>query len=97
MKTVTLTPPVYEVPIGRPRKKRSRSMLEADDEVEKDAKLTRKYRSVVCSVCQNIGHNARTCKGQRAQTQQQLELIKHKANINLEVNKLEVKAKVVVA
>jgi hypothetical protein len=59
----TLTPPLYHTPIGRPRKKRTRSTLEVDDDIGRGGKLSRKMKTLRCSKCNNFGHNARTCNG----------------------------------
>ncbi|KAI3817247.1 hypothetical protein L1987_11036 [Smallanthus sonchifolius] len=59
-----LTPPLHHTPIGRPRKKRIRNQAELEDEMDMGGKLSRKYRSVTCSKCKNLGHNSRSCKGQ---------------------------------
>ncbi|CAI9261781.1 unnamed protein product [Lactuca saligna] len=61
----TLLPPKHHVPIGRPKKKRRRSAMEVEDLV-KGNQLSRAQKSVTCSKCNKIGHDARTCKGQKA-------------------------------
>ncbi|CAI9286511.1 unnamed protein product [Lactuca saligna] len=61
----TLLPPKHHVPIGRPKKKRRRSAMEVEDLV-KGNQLSRAQKSVTCSKCNKSGHNARTCKGQKA-------------------------------
>ncbi|XP_023755998.1 uncharacterized protein LOC111904468 [Lactuca sativa] len=61
----TLFPPKHHVPIGRPKKKRRRSAMEVEDLV-KGNQLSREQKSVTCSKCNKSGHNARTCKGQKA-------------------------------
>lgn len=62
----TLKPPLHKTPIGRPKKKRRINEVEAQDNLEQGGKLTRKYRSVTCSKCNNYGHNSKGCKGQGA-------------------------------
>ncbi|KAI3677231.1 hypothetical protein L1987_86854 [Smallanthus sonchifolius] len=64
----TLTPSLYKTPIGRPKKKRKKSMVEVDDNMESGGKLTTKLKSVACSKCKKLGHNSRTCKGQGGET-----------------------------
>ncbi|CAI9300523.1 unnamed protein product [Lactuca saligna] len=61
----TLLPSKHHVPIGRPKKKRRRSAMEVEDLV-KGNQLSRAQKSVTCSKCNKIGHDARTCKGQKA-------------------------------
>nr|KAJ0219418.1 hypothetical protein LSAT_V11C300120670 [Lactuca sativa] len=61
----TLLPPKHHVPIRRPKKKRRRSAMEVEDLV-KGNQLSRAQKSVTCSKCNKSGHNARTCKGQKA-------------------------------
>nr|KAJ0188756.1 hypothetical protein LSAT_V11C900480270 [Lactuca sativa] len=60
----TLLPPKHHVPIGRPKKKRTISIMEKEDFVRGNTS-SRAHRSVTCMKCNNVGHNARTCKGQR--------------------------------
>nr|KAJ0209959.1 hypothetical protein LSAT_V11C400177530 [Lactuca sativa] len=61
----TLLPPNHHVPIGRPRKKRRKSVVELEDMV-KGGRASRKDKSVTCSKCKKLGHNKRSCKGQSA-------------------------------
>ncbi|CAI9279938.1 unnamed protein product [Lactuca saligna] len=61
----TLVPPKHHVTIGRPKKKRRKSAYEIDDMVKGNS-ASRILQSVTCSKCNNIGHNARSCKGQKA-------------------------------
>nr|KAJ0200449.1 hypothetical protein LSAT_V11C600329540 [Lactuca sativa] len=60
----TLLPPKHRVPIGRPKKKRTISIVEKEDFVRGNTS-SRAHRSVTCTNCNNVGHNARTCKGKR--------------------------------
>ncbi|CAI9301559.1 unnamed protein product [Lactuca saligna] len=60
----TLLPPKHRVPIGRPKKKRTISIVEKEDFVRGNT-TSRAHRSVTCTKCNNVSHNARTCKGQR--------------------------------
>ncbi|CAI9262636.1 unnamed protein product [Lactuca saligna] len=48
----------------RPKKKRSISIVEKEDFVRGNT-ASRAHRSVTCTKCNNVGHNAKTCKGQR--------------------------------
>ncbi|KAI3509052.1 hypothetical protein L1887_24076 [Cichorium endivia] len=61
----TLLPPKHHVPIGRPKKKRTKSALELED-MTKGSRASRKEKSVTCSACKKVGHNKRSCKGQGA-------------------------------
>nr|KAJ0191510.1 hypothetical protein LSAT_V11C800445530 [Lactuca sativa] len=61
----TLLPSNLHVPIGRPRKKRRKSVVELKDMV-KGGRASRRDKSVTCSKCKNLGHNKRRCKGQSA-------------------------------
>ncbi|GJT04141.1 mutator type transposase [Tanacetum coccineum] len=60
----TLTPPKHNTPVGRPRKNRRKSK-EEKAEMVKDGKLSRAYKTVTCMKCGNLGHNSRSCKGQK--------------------------------
>ncbi|GKF57700.1 ribonuclease H-like domain-containing protein [Tanacetum coccineum] len=60
----TLTPPKHNTPVGRPRKNRRKSK-EENAEMVKDGKLSRAYKIVTCMKCGNLGHNSRSCKGQK--------------------------------
>ncbi|KAK9067620.1 hypothetical protein SSX86_011731 [Deinandra increscens subsp. villosa] len=59
-----LNPPIYHIPIGRPKKKRRKSALEVDEEMEKGGKLSKRLKTVKCGKCHKLGHNQRSCKGQ---------------------------------
>lgn len=61
----TLVPPKHRVKIGRAKKKRRKSAYKIDDMVKGNS-ASRILQSVTCSKCNNIGHNARSCKGQKA-------------------------------
>ncbi|CAI9291532.1 unnamed protein product [Lactuca saligna] len=50
---------------GRPKKKRKKAAYEIDDMVKGNS-ASRILQSVTCSKYNNIGHNARSCKGQKA-------------------------------
>lgn len=60
----TLLPPKHHPIVGRPKKKRRKSAIEIEEMV-KGNKVSRAHKSVTCSKCHNVGHNARSCKGQR--------------------------------
>ncbi|GJU80916.1 hypothetical protein Tco_1283281 [Tanacetum coccineum] len=70
----TLTPPKHNTPVGRPRKNRRKSK-EEKAEMVKDGKLSRAYKTVTCMKCGNLGHNSRSCKGQKIPTQYNLNYI----------------------
>lgn len=53
--------PKHHVQVGRPKKKRMRSIGE---EFSKATKLPRMGKTVTCEKCKKQGHNSRTCKGQ---------------------------------
>nr|KAJ0194627.1 hypothetical protein LSAT_V11C700372600 [Lactuca sativa] len=61
----TLVPPKHRVTIGRPKKKRRKSAYEIDDMVKGNS-ASRILQSVTSLKCNNIGHNARSCKGKKA-------------------------------
>ena len=63
----TLVPPKHRVTIGRPKKKRRKSAYEIDDMVKGNS-ASRILQSITCSKCNNIGHNVRSCKGQKVST-----------------------------
>ncbi|GJZ61827.1 mutator type transposase [Tanacetum coccineum] len=65
---ITLTPPDYHTPVGRPPKKRKKSAAELYDGMVKKGKLSRAGKSVTCNKCGQVGHNQRSCKGQRGPT-----------------------------
>ncbi|GKB49062.1 reverse transcriptase domain-containing protein [Tanacetum coccineum] len=54
----------HNTPVGRPRKNRRKSK-EEKAEMVKDGKLSRAYKTVTCMKCGNLGHNSRSCKGQK--------------------------------
>ncbi|KAJ0755480.1 putative transcription factor interactor and regulator CCHC(Zn) family [Helianthus annuus] len=61
-----LLPPKHHKQVGRPQKKRKKSVGKAEVEAHFDSegKMTRKGNTTKCSKCGNLGHNSRTCKGQ---------------------------------
>ncbi|GJU42686.1 transposase, MuDR [Tanacetum coccineum] len=65
---ITLTPPDYHTLVGRPAKKRKKSAAELFDGMVKKGKLSRAGKSVTCTKCGQVGHNSRSCKGQRGPT-----------------------------
>ena len=60
----TLLPPKIHPQIGRPQKKRKKSKGEIV--MVKGNKLTRKGKSVTCSLCHQAGHNKRGCDRNQA-------------------------------
>ena len=61
---ITLLPPKYHTQIGRPPKKRKKSAIEVEEMV-KGVKLSRVGKTTRCGLCKELGHNKRTCKGQK--------------------------------
>ncbi|GKE29794.1 mutator type transposase [Tanacetum coccineum] len=62
---IILTPPDYHTPIGRPPKKRKKSVAELYDGMVKDGKLSKAGKTITCTKCVQKGDNSRSCKGQR--------------------------------
>ncbi|XP_022032469.1 uncharacterized protein LOC110933562 [Helianthus annuus] len=62
----TLLPPKHHKQVGRPQKKRKKSVGEVEVEAyfDSEGKMTRKGNTTKCSKCGNLGHNSRTCKEQ---------------------------------
>jgi hypothetical protein len=58
----TIIPPNHHPQIGRPQKKRKKSLGE-DIPMVNNGKLSRKSKTVTCKLCKNKGHNKRSCKG----------------------------------
>ena len=58
---ITIIAPKHHTQIGKPKKKRNKTM---EDIRELGSKITRVGKTVTCAKCQKQGHNARTCKGQ---------------------------------
>ncbi|XP_021984919.1 uncharacterized protein LOC110880772 [Helianthus annuus] len=58
----TIIEPKYHKPVGRPKKKRKRSLVEKED-VQKACKLSKKNLQGSCGKCKGKGHNSRTCTG----------------------------------
>nr|GEX51960.1 UDP-glycosyltransferase 76G1-like [Tanacetum cinerariifolium] len=79
---ITLTPPDYHTPVGRPTKKRKKSTAELFDGVVKKGKLSRAGKSVTCTKCSQVGHNSRSCKGQRGTTVNQSQASQASASIS---------------
>lgn len=61
---ITLIPPEHHTQVGRPAKKRKRSAIEVEEMVKK-GKLSRAGKTVRCLLCKELGHNRRSCKGQK--------------------------------
>ncbi|KAK1419201.1 hypothetical protein QVD17_28363 [Tagetes erecta] len=75
-----ITSSYNQLPIGRPRKMRKKSLEEVQAGFAVGGKMTRKGTTNKCSKCGNMGHNYRSCKGQggtqsesQAKTQSQVE------------------------
>ena len=62
---IKLLPPVHHPQIGRPQKKRRKSVIEAEEMVKQGGKLSRVGKTVRCMLCKELGHNKRSCKGQK--------------------------------
>lgn len=62
-----LAPPFHHTQVGRPKKKRTRGLLEKKS-VVKAGKVTKQGKSVTCSKCGVKGHNVKTCEGVGIQT-----------------------------
>lgn len=58
-----LTPPDHHAQVGRPRKKRKKSVEEMGHSVVKGNKMARIGSTVTCNKCKTKGHNSRTCTG----------------------------------
>ena len=56
----TLIPPKEHPQIGRPPKKRKKSVVEVEDLV-KGGKLSKKGTTITCSICKEKGRNKRRC------------------------------------
>lgn len=61
----TIIPPDHKPQVGRPRKKRRKSAAELADIMVQGSRLSRSGKSVTCKLCNQVGHNRRSCKGQR--------------------------------
>lgn len=61
---LTLLAPKHHTQVGRPKKKRRKTLEELTEPIVKGSKLRRKGQSVTCTKCKKKGHNSRTCKGQ---------------------------------
>ncbi|KAD2393312.1 hypothetical protein E3N88_40289 [Mikania micrantha] len=61
----TLLPPKHHKQIGRPKKKRKKAVDELNQGVSKNGKMVRAGNTITCTLCKDIGHNKRTCNGQR--------------------------------
>ncbi|KAJ9553175.1 hypothetical protein OSB04_017220 [Centaurea solstitialis] len=62
----TITAPKHHVQVGRPKKKRKKSVDEVFEAAAKGTKekLRKIGKSVTCGKCKHKGHNSRSCKGQ---------------------------------
>lgn len=59
----TIRPPKHHKQVGRPKKKRKKSMVELSEGVEKNGRMVRVGQTVTCSKCKNKGHNKASCTG----------------------------------
>ncbi|GKE82705.1 hypothetical protein Tco_1552705 [Tanacetum coccineum] len=66
---ILLTSPDYQTPIGRPPKKKRKSVAELYDGMVKDGKLSGYGKTVTYMKCGEKGHNSRSCKGQKGSLQ----------------------------
>ncbi|GJZ09823.1 hypothetical protein Tco_0544106 [Tanacetum coccineum] len=57
----TIIPPKINPQIGRPPKKRKKSVAELAEGIVKGNKLSRAGKSIICGKCRGIGHNQRKC------------------------------------
>ena len=62
---IKLLPPVHHPQIGRPPKKRRKSVIEVEEMVKQGGKLSRAGKTVRCMLCKELGHNRRSCKGKK--------------------------------
>nr|GEY62242.1 hypothetical protein [Tanacetum cinerariifolium] len=62
---IILTSPDYHTPIGRPLKKRRKSVAKFYAKMVKDGKLSRIGKTVTCIKYGEKGHNSRSCKVER--------------------------------
>lgn len=60
----SITPPKHHNQVGRPKKKRVRSVGEMEGRLGEATKLPKLGKTVTCDKCKKLGHNSRTCKGQ---------------------------------
>ncbi|KAK1435284.1 hypothetical protein QVD17_01045 [Tagetes erecta] len=67
----TLIPPKHHIQIGRPKKTRKKSAEELSQNISSGGKMTRKGKSVQCSLCKQKGHNKRGCKEKGASSSTQ--------------------------
>ncbi|KAJ1430308.1 Zinc finger, CCHC-type superfamily [Sesbania bispinosa] len=59
-----ILPPVYKLRVGRPKKLRMREPGEDNNRT----KLRRGHTITICSRCQQLGHNSRSCTASPADT-----------------------------
>ncbi|GKD05874.1 hypothetical protein Tco_1180848, partial [Tanacetum coccineum] len=67
--TIVIIPPNHKPQVGRPLKKRKKSLDEIASQSCLSGKLSRKGISVKCSKCGNFGHNRKGCRGQGGASQ----------------------------
>ncbi|XP_021971228.1 uncharacterized protein LOC110866383 [Helianthus annuus] len=78
-----LLPTKHHKQVGRPQKKRKKSVgkVEVEAHFDSEGKMTRKGYTTKCSKCGNLGHNSRTCKGQGGEN---VENVVHAPSENVE-------------
>ncbi|GKA28962.1 mutator type transposase [Tanacetum coccineum] len=64
-----IIPPIHKSQVGRPPKKRKKSLDEIASQSCSSGKLSTKGRSVKCSKCGNLGHNRKGYRGQGGASQ----------------------------
>ncbi|GJZ84476.1 mutator type transposase [Tanacetum coccineum] len=67
--TTIIISPNHKPQVGRPPKKKKKSLDEIASQRCSLGKLSRKGRSVKCSKCRNLGHNRKGCRGQGGASQ----------------------------
>ncbi|KAL4580410.1 hypothetical protein LXL04_016601 [Taraxacum kok-saghyz] len=86
-----LIAPHYRKQVGRSKKKRNQGVDEGnnngiDEYMMRGGKLSRMAKYVKCSKCNNLGHNARTCKAQPTNANNVETIGVKKASINMMIN-----------
>ncbi|GJR63765.1 hypothetical protein Tco_1505927 [Tanacetum coccineum] len=61
---IVIIPLIHKPQVGKPPKKRKKSVDELESQSFSLGKLSRNGKSVMCSKCGNLGHNRQGCKGQ---------------------------------
>ncbi|GKF37371.1 hypothetical protein Tco_0114129, partial [Tanacetum coccineum] len=66
---IVIIPPIHKPQVGRPPKKRKKSVDELASQSFSSSKLSRKGKLVKCSQCANLGHIRKGCRGQGGASQ----------------------------